>query len=78
MTEPTGLVEWRVLRLPGTCATTTDVDESTGELVVTVWGEPPPPPPPDDVLNGVVVAGRVAYQAANNRCILVDVEIEPL
>ena len=72
------LVIWETIRLPGTCQTLTDVDEGTGELVVTIWGESPAPLPPSDVLSGVVVAGRVAYQAVNNRCILVDVKIEPL
>lgn len=78
MSEPTGLVLWKTIRLPGTCQTITDIDEGTGELLVNVWGESPAPEPPGDVLNGVVVAGRVAYQASNNRCILVDVEIDPL
>ena len=72
------LVVWETIRLPGTCQTNTDVDEETGELVVTVLGESPAPPPPSSVLNGAVVAGRVVYQAGNNRCILVDVKIEPL
>ena len=76
--EPNGLVLWETIRLPSTCQTITDIDEASGELLVNVWGEPPAPPPPSNVLNGKVVAGRVAYQAANNRCILVDVEIDPL
>lgn len=78
MTEPTGLVKWSELRLPGTCQTMTDVDEATGELLVTIWGEPPAPPPPSDVLNGSVVAGRVVFRASEKRCLLFDVELEPV
>ena len=73
---PNGLVVWETSRYPGTCQTVTDVDEETGELVVTVWGEPPVPPP-SDVLNGVVVSGRVVYRAAEDVCHLYDVKIEP-
>ena len=72
------LVVWETIRLPGTCQTNTDVDEETGELVVTVWGEPPAPLPPSDVLNGSVVAGRVTFRANEKRCLLFDVKIEPM
>ena len=71
------LVVWETIRLPGTCQTMTDIDEATGELLVTVWGESPPPAPPSDVLNGTVVAGRVVYRATDNVCKLIDVKIDP-
>lgn len=74
----TGLVRWQVIRLPGTCQTMTDVDEGTGELLVTIWGEPPVPEPPSDILNGSVIAGRVTFRANEKRCLLFDVKIEPM
>lgn len=78
MTEPTELVLWETIRLPGTCQTITDIDEANGDLLINIWGESPAPPPPSDKINGSVIAGRCVYRASEERFLLIDVEVEPL
>lgn len=78
------LTKWETLRLPGTCRTTTDVDEATGDLLVEIWGEgpapePPPPPPTTDKVTGEVVSGRILQYYADSaptRVVLRDVTIK--
>ena len=77
MTEDT-LELWYTIRVPDTCQTHIDIDDSSGELVIEVSGVGPAPEEASELINGKIVAGRVVYRADEGYCKLIDVKTEPI